>query len=498
MTKVFKISLITLFILCIVKGAALYADDHGNARSLGMGKSGFVSSFGIDAYGLNPANFDYRKPIDFTIMKKDKKLKPLKSKWEISLINGGGSYGSDTTLEFYRNYLSYLSINREIFTQLFTNLDSVLNFRQNVLPSTETDVNYDFEFKWLSVNYSHPTIGAVNFSVTDKVGLNTIVMNRDDALPLTFQLIPHSTGGYDLTNVSLSQAEAIAWWLRKYSIGFGKQFDFKNKKGIRSISFGASASLVHGFGNVITYFSSIKLNTYGILKDASGRTHIDSISGKQNFNTYSALTDFFTDYKDGAKEHFNFFPRPAGKGFSFDFGFAIQIGTQWRFAASVTDLGSVTWDYNTIKNIDTTNFNYSNFYLDTGDPTYNTFVNDLDGFDTRELGVKYKTDMPAKLRAGLMFQPNEKVILELDWVAGANNLPGNSNRAVTSLGGEFFPAPFLAIRSGVSLGGPEGNTVAFGLGLRTKFFTADIGTNSVSGLFLDKRLSIAFSSKFIF
>src|SRR5437016_3958091 len=93
-----------------------YADDRGNARGSGMANASMVSSFGINAFGMNPANFDYHK--NFTLDKKDLKLNEKKKnfskpEWEISLMSVGGGYGSDTTIDFYNNYLKYLTINRE-------------------------------------------------------------------------------------------------------------------------------------------------------------------------------------------------------------------------------------------------------------------------------------------------------------------------------------------------------------------------------------------------
>ncbi len=475
--------------------AATLCGDRSNARSTGMGFSSMVSSVGLDAYGINPANYDYRKPINLDI-KKSKKISPPKnSKWEFSILSVGGGYGSDSSIAFYNNYLKYLSVNRETFTNLFSDIASVLNFRQNVLPAERTQVNYDFELQWLAVNFSTAKIGALNFIVSDRVGLNTDVNSRDEYLPLTFGLINH-VDKYDLIDVKLNQSEAIAWWIRKYNIGYAKQFDFKNKSGIRSISVGFSAGLVHGYGNVITYNSKLDISTWGI-KNVNGVNHIDSTKGKQDFYTKAALTDFFRDYGDGARDHFTAFPKPAGTGYSFDVGLAMQIGTQWRIAASVTDIGKITWDYNTFINKDDNAFAYYNFNVSSSDPTYNKFVNDLEGLDTRDSNIAYDTDMPTKFRAGLMFQPSDKLLIEANWVKGANNLPGNTEDNIVSLGAEYFPAYFLPVRTGVSLGGPGNFYVSLGMGVKLKNFTFDIGTHGLNQLITDKRFSVAISTKVI-
>ncbi len=461
-----------------------------------MSNASLVSSFGIDAAGLNPANFNYRlgSNTDTGKMKIQKKTS-AKASWEISVLSVGGGYGSDESIGFFNKYLSKLSINRETFTGLFTDLPSVLDFRQNYLPGERTNVNYDFELKWFSVNYSNPSIGAFNFSITDKVGLNTEVLSRDEYMPLTFQLIYNQNGSYNLTNVQLHQSEATAWWLRKYSIGYAKEFDFD--KGKSSFSFGFSTGLVHGFGNVLTYNSSLYTNTYGIAKNQAGQTHIDSIKGKQDFYTKAALTDFFEDYGDGARSHYTFFPKPAGTGYSFDLGFNAKIAKVFRFAASITDVGKITWDYNTKINYDTNSFVYRNFVLDKSDPIYNQFVNDLEGLNTRDTLSSYTTNLPTKYRAGILFQPSEIILVEFDWMKGDNNLPGNTTKSIFSLGTEYYPVRFLPLRTGVSIGGPESFAISLGSGLRLKNLIIDVAAYGINNMIADKRFTFALSAKLL-
>ena len=471
----------------------IYADNRSSSRGLGLSNACTVSSLGIDAYGINPANYDFHESPRLKL--KDKKQKTVKPHWEISILSLGGAYGSDESIDFYNNYLKYLSINRNTFTGIFTDLNSVLYFRNTVLPSEKTDVNYDFELKWFSVNYSNPKTGAVNFTVSDKVGLNTNVLSRDEYLPLNFSVSPNPNSSYNLTNVELHQSEAIAWRIRKYTLGNAKQFDTKGI--IKNVSVGFSAGLVHGFGNVITLNSSLYANSYGIQSTQNG-THVDSIKGKQSFYTQAALTDFFRDYGDGAKSHFTFFPKPAGTGYSFDLGMTMQIGEMFKVAAAVTEFGKITWDYNTFINYDTNSFNYNDFYLNSSDPTYNRFVNDLEGLDTRDTSSSYTTDMPTKYRAGIMFQPDSQLMIEFDWLKGDNNLPGNTTSSIFSLGAEYYPISFLPLRSGVSLGGPEDWTASVGTGVRFKNVVIDLAAYGINNMIASKRLSFAFSGKLVF
>jgi hypothetical protein len=477
------------------------ADDRSNARSTGMAFSSMVSSFGTNAYGINPANFDFHKVSRLKVKAANNqfvyKTKPLFPSWEVSVLSVGGGYGSDSSIGFYNDYLSYLSIDRQKFVNLFTDLTEVLKFRQNVLPGERTDVNYDFELRWFSVNLANPKYGAFNITMSDKVGLNTNVFSRDEALPLNFGVnYDPNTQKTDLTNVHLKQAEAIAWWIRKYNLGYAKQFDFKNSA-VKSFSIGVSVGLVHGFGNVSTYESKLEIGTWGV-KNTGGANHVDSIKGKQDFHTQFALTDFFRDYKDGAESHFNLFPKPAGTGYTFDFGIAMQIGTQWRIAASVIDLGKITWDYNTVTNDDTNSFAYYDFDLTPTDPTYNALVDDLGGYHTQDTGTTFKTDMPTKYHAGIMYQPSDKFMIEFNWVKGINNFPGNSDADVFALGAEYFVLPYLPVRMGASVGGPGDYYISLGGGVKFKNFTVDVGTHGINQLIADKRFSVAVTGRVMF
>jgi hypothetical protein len=484
------------------------ADDRSNAKGLGMSTACVVSSTGLDAYGINPANYYFRRrepkiEINSAAYKLKQSTKEQynsanKPLWQISIANLGGGYGSDKSLDFYTTYLNYLSIRRETFANRFLNLDSVFNFRQNVLPDKNTQVNYDFELKWLSLTYQTPKTGAINFTISDKVGLNTNVLNKDESFP--YPSIRYGTGGsYDILNADLHLAEAIAWWIRKYTIGYAQQY--QNEGFIKNFTVGFSASLVHGFGNVIIYNSGIKMDTYGIRRDQTGN-HIDSVKGKQNFYSLQSLTGLFQDYIDGAETHFNFFPRPAGKGYSFDIGINLQLGENVWIAASVTELGFIKWDYNTLINKDTNDFYYENFYVLTEDPVYNQFVNDLDGLDTRYTGQPYKTDMPTKYRAGIMFKPTEELSVELDWMKGLNDLPSNSTRDKVSLGAEYYVTDKIPLRTGISIGGYESFNFSVGAGYTYKNFTVDIASSNMNVLWNQfteiNRLSLTISSKLIF
>ncbi|MCX7878823.1 MAG: DUF5723 family protein [Ignavibacteria bacterium] len=450
---------------------------RSDARTTSMGFATVASSEGINAYGINPANFANGEG---------------DRKWEISVLSLGGGYGSDSSIGFYNNYLKYLSVNRTTFANLFTDLNSVLEFRQNVLPSEKTDVNYDFELRWFSVNITLPKAGSFNITVADKVGLNTEVNSRDEYLPLTFGFFINKNGSYNLTDVKLSQSEAIAWWIRKYSLGYARKFPLGK---LTELSFGFSSSLVHGFGNVTTYSSSLQISTWGVQR-INGVNHIDSVKGKQNFHTQSALTDYFRDYRDGADEKFNLLPKPAGIGWGLDLGMNFRAG-DFRLGAGITDIGKINWNYNTVINNDTDSFAYYDFSVRPEDPVYNRFVNDLGGFTERDTISPFSSSLPLKFRSSVAYRVDKRLLVEISWTKGFNRLPGNTDKNIFAVAAEYFPFDFLALRNSLTVGGPGDFYISSGAGLKFRNFEFDIGSYGINHLLGNKRFSFSLSTKLI-
>jgi hypothetical protein len=125
-------------------------------------------------------------------------------------------------------------------------------------------------------------------------------------------------------------------------------------------------------------------------------------------------------------------------------------------------------------------------------------VDDLGGYHTQDTINSFTSDMPTKYRIGLMYQPTQKFIVEFNWSKGKNNLPGNTDENIFALGGEYFVLPYLPLRSGVSIGGPGDFYISLGAGVKTRNFSVDIGTHGVNQLFMDRRFSVALSSKIMF
>jgi hypothetical protein len=499
-----KTQLFTILILLILCTLNVRSQDNSNARSVGMSFGSLTSSFGVDAYGINPANYDYhklslkKKPGTYSINNNSKVLSKnnkFKQSFEISLLSAGGGYGSDNSFKFYNDYTQYLSVNYTDMVNFFTDLNSTIDFKTNVLPNEQTNVDFNFELKWLSLNYSNPDAGAFNVTVSDKIRLESIVSGKDEFL--NFQTTSNPNGSYNMNNFILNQKESSAWWIRKYTAGYGKQFDFAPKSFIKSISIGFSAALVHGYGSIRTSNLSLSGDSWGI-QNINGVNHADSITGSSQHFIQTSSTDFFRGYNDAMHSKFSFFPKPAGKGYSFDIGIALQVTDYVRVAASVVELGKIKWDYNTFVSNDNNSFAYYDLYLTEDDPTYQQLLNDIRGVEGRDSNVVYETDMPAKYRAGISYKPSEIVLLEFNWLNEKSILPGKAAENLYSIAGEISPVPVLPLRAGFSFGGDDDFNISLGAGIKLEHFVLDVGLYGLNQLILGKRFLAALSTKLVF
>ena len=79
----------------------------------------------------------------------------------------------------------------------------------------------------------------------------------------------------------------------------------------------------------------------------------------------------------------------------------------------------------------------------------------------------------------------------------ANNSPGNTTKSLFALGGEYYPLNYLPCRVGFSIGGYDNWAISAGAGLRFKYLIIDFGAEGINNAIANKRLTLAFSTKFL-
>jgi hypothetical protein len=92
-------------------------------------------------------------------------------------------------------------------------------------------------------------------------------------------------------------------------------------------------------------------------------------------------------------------------------------------------------------------------------------------------GFSFTTDYPALMRMGAAYQVRPRdLLLAFEYEQGFNDNPGVSKTPRLSIGGEYTPRDFLALRMGFAAGGVFGRVSSLGLGLRAKAFRFDVAS----------------------
>ncbi|NNE35702.1 MAG: hypothetical protein HKN13_10720 [Rhodothermales bacterium] len=192
-----------------------------------------------------------------------------------------------------------------------------------------------------------------------------------------------------------------------------------------------------------------------------------------------------------------FSPNPfesAGKGFGLDFGVRYAYSNRIELAASVTDLGSITWsgDAATYSPVND-QFMFDGIELDLSE-LQDDFDNDFGEYlssqldslartayeETESVPGSFKTSLPTRLHVGSSWSMlRGKALLTAGGSVAANTVPGNVSRnpsmhvgAEYQIGGRFFSMP---VRGGVQIGGSGAMTLAFGFGVHIGPYRMDLG-----------------------
>lgn len=204
-------------------------------------------------------------------------------------------------------------------------------------------------------------------------------------------------------------------------------------------------------------------------------------SDGQNLEAFSSLSPLFNnaldfDYDQIAQQATNVvsqpdkkgfaIPKPVGSGFGLDFGFNFVVKNKFKFAASLINMGSVTWDGNVYTVEDTALVSTTSI----GANNYNFFteISDMleEGGYLKLVGTKSKTvKLPSMLRAGASLKVGKKVELGVDAIMPFNEVSGSYEKAVIGFGGDVAPAKWIKLSAGFVTGGNYGFQIPVGLTL---------------------------------
>jgi len=245
-------------------------------------------------------------------------------------------------------------------------------------------------------------------------------------------------------------------WNREYHVGYGRQIINIDSNVI--VYAGVGAKYIQG----IAYFDLSSEN--GDLRMVSAMSPGFDI----NYGV-AALTNPSAIAQSSAQ---NFLKSSVGQGWGFDVGTHVLLFKKLHLAASVTNIGQMTYTGNVYEAEDTLVVNFSNAGL--ADINISNSVPDM----LEESGLlkikgkeSFTVALPGALRLGGSLELGKIAHIGLDLVAPFNDVPGSFNGFSWGLGGDLKLAKgMVTLMSGVTGGGgyatqiPVGINFAFGGG----------------------------------
>jgi hypothetical protein len=435
-------------------------------RSMSMAKTYNAASSGIYAVGINPANmmFSPDKHFEFST------VFPMPS---ISMRAG-------------TNFMSFTDFNyffggENGNARILTPADKL---KLSDLFSNSGNVFADISLNEFSAMYkSGPNVGAFAFTMADYVSISFTVPRSLVDLGLN--------GNSNNQIYSFNDASTKSWWIREYSLSYARELPEINQKIFDKIAVGVSLKLVNGF----SYVGMDHINT------TLGTGASNQIIGNADMVALMAFSPSFGKVYDfdssNAKSSMGPFPKAAGSGLGIDLGVSASMDKVWRFALSMTDIGSIKWDKNTAQYSGQGNFTVNDL---TDKAQLDSLKDKMTGKGSFTSG--FTTNLPTALRAGVSYTLVDVVpgsmLLAFDYNQGFNDSPGNSKNPRFSIGTDWSPFGWFSFRTGLSVGGIDGFGWALGLGLDTgliefNFATSEMG-QIVSGNGAD-RFTVAFGSR---
>ena len=162
-----------------------------------------------------------------------------------------------------------------------------------------------------------------------------------------------------------------------------------------------------------------------------------------------------------------------GSGFGYDIGLVMQSNQKLTISAAVLNaFGSVNWQSGT--EIHQYSVKADNFAINS-----NTFDDDNDSVlvseDTSFVTGSFSTRLPAVLDFGVSYRLTKKLMFSSEFEQGLSSSMGVLKYSRFAIGSEFTGVPLLPLRAGISFGGQQGFSTAFGVGLNLKYWFVDLG-----------------------
>ncbi|MFY7706804.1 MAG: DUF5723 family protein [Flavobacteriales bacterium] len=421
--------------------SALYSQTENAAFSITGHGLGTTFSTDYQAIGINPANID------------------IPSQFE------GRRYAMGFTeigASFFSGILSKSEVRKNLFGGDFDQLSREEKIGY-ALDFAEENNSFDLDVMTTGFSFQTNKAGSFAFSVRDRIDYYSKLGPRVSDL-----LWLGNTSDY-FTEYVLSSGDTINAYpnISPDSLALIVEgLNFDNPLSIGELSRGTSFrfSWIREFN--LSYgkrlFSTENVSVYGGVgvKLLVGQGYMELQNDNGVAEGFSALSPLFDiDYSGIAENNPSTLPddkklKPVGMGFGLDLGATVVVKEKLYLSASVTDLGSMTWDGNVyaVKDVNLTN------YTSQGIENLELLeqfeaLNGGDGLVEWQGQGSVTTKLPAMMRGGVSFIFNEKLRAGVDIVNSLNSEVGSLEKANIAFGGEFSPVKWMHLSAGYITGG---------------------------------------------
>lgn len=470
----------------MLTAASLVAQSrHYNSQTLGMGNGGTAFIDGYHANFLNPAN----------LMINNTGRKP---KRQIGLFGGFGlqTGGSLLNQAVYDDYLT------SGLTIAGTTRENMLDdwFGADVSNTRTIDFNMNF------VPFGFSNRGKKTaFSLATRVRtLNQFDINRGFAELAFYGLDSDNFGSGRDVNMGFSTLSYA-----EFSFGFAMEIPVPLTGLVESLPFINGISIYAGAApKYIVGLQAVDFDFNSTLTVDPAGTANQGISHAFNYEltSYGDLSEQLTNYSNARQNNPNaklddYLDYSGsdigslGSGLGLDLGVTAEIDVSLpalgllgnrqvlRISASMTDIGSVTYDDrpSTVNANDTFVFD-----ADAGDDSISDYFDSLSdslendvygGFTAQSIGERVY-DLPTMFNLGAALTLG-KLTATVDYGYAANDVGRNLKGSSMTLGMEYRLLNFIPIRFGTRYGG-KADVYSFGTGLDFRFIDFTIGLMTVS------------------
>lgn len=474
-----------IIITFILVGGSLFAQGFGSsgaldAKNIALGGTNAISSRGVYAIGVNPANLVIKQKHNIEIST----LLPLPS----INITAGNDF---ITLNDYQYFFTGVEGNNGEISGKYLNNNEKSKFLN--LFDQGSLINSNFGTNLLSFSiYPSESIGAFGFAIQDWTSAQINLPKQ------VFELVLY--GNEPNKTFDLDDLDIKAWYLRNYSFTYSKDLSNVFADAFRFVSAGFTVKMVQG----LFYAGVENMNTTLETRDDYNiQVNGDSKMLVATSPSFGVVYDFEDDEVD-KESSVGLFNEPAGTGYGFDFGVYAELNKAWSIAFAVTDLGSITWDKGLAEYSSNGSFLLENI---TDESLLDSLADAITGEGSYT--ESFSTPLSTAMKIGVGFQVDKflkgnfpgELLIEINYHQGFNNMPSNSTKERFSLGTEWIPASWFKFRTGISVGGYDKFNWGMGVGFDTGILDFDFAAAYANSVFdgnSAKRLGFAMSSRWTF